>query len=126
MTQTNKDTKKLKELEKLYFEKIESYASCRVPLTQEQQEQVTKQLNLHQKSKEGLRKIILNTATGAALNLFIGREVFRSDKMSSAIELARFLYRNNSLYRGGNWLDMGCGAGTQGLVMALNGARRVD
>jgi methylase of polypeptide subunit release factors len=86
-------------------------------LTEEQQNQVKMQLKKHDRQNTEA-KIILDEKTGASLTLRIERDVFGSDIMSSGIYLARFLYKNKNLYKGKTCLDVGCGAGTQGLIMA--------
>lgn len=48
--------------------------------------------------------------------------VMRPDLMGSSRVLAEFLACNPELYRGKAVIDMGCGSGIQGIVMALEGA----
>jgi len=91
-------------------------------LTDAQREQLKKQLALHDRAS-GMQSIELSD--GVRLDLFIERGVFGSDIMSSGLYLARFLYKRQDLYRGRACLDMGCGPGTQGLVMGSYGAASV-
>jgi len=93
-------------------------------LTKEQREQVETQLGKHDRPTLKAR-IVIDERTGESLDLIIERGVFGSDIMSSGIYLARFLYSNRSLYSGKACLDMGCGPGTQGLIMAKYGAKEV-
>jgi methylase of polypeptide subunit release factors len=63
---------------------------------------------------------------GGTLELEIDRGVLGSDLMIPAIILARYLHKNKKLYTNKNVLDMGCGAGPQGIICAKNGAGNVD
>jgi len=91
-------------------------------LTQAQQAQVAMQLKRHDRG-DVTSKINLGDKE---IELVVQRGVFGSDIMSSAIYLARFLYAHRELYQNKDCLDMGCGPGIQGLVMAEYGARQVD
>ncbi|MDO8537824.1 MAG: methyltransferase [archaeon] len=91
--------------------------------TKIQERQVRKQLKRHNRPS-GEREIILGK--GKKLKLFIQRGVFGSDIMSSGMHLARFLFENQKLYKNKVVLDMGCGPGTQGLVMAKFGAKSTN
>ena len=94
-------------------------------LTLTQKEHIEMQLRGH--DRDAVRaQIILDEAKNVSLELLIERGVFGSDIMSSGIYLARFLYQNQELYKGKSCLDMGCGPGTQGIVMAKYGAKSVD
>ncbi len=95
-----------------------------MPLTPEQHQQVAEQLRKHQRSA-GIKTIVLDETNDIILKLQINKDVFGSDIMSSGIYLARFLYQNQNLYNGKIVLDMGCGPGTQGIVMDLYGAQFV-
>jgi methylase of polypeptide subunit release factors len=92
-------------------------------LTKEQKEQVAMQLKRHDRDNVK-SKIDLDQRT--SLEIIVARGVFGSDIMSSGIYLARFLYQHRDIYRGRICLDMGCGPGTQGLIMAVYGADKVD
>jgi len=93
-------------------------------LTKEQEKLVEMQLSKHDRPTLKT-KIVLNGRRRKFLNLVIERGVFGSDIMSSGIYLAKFLYNNRKLFSGKICLDMGCGPGTQGLVMAMYGAKEV-
>ncbi|MBD3313892.1 methyltransferase [Candidatus Woesearchaeota archaeon] len=98
------------------------------PLTPEQQAQLQKQIEAH-------KEIIDGTGEGYVVYIHLGFEdfefavyiyegVMRADQMTSAY-LARYLSWNNELYAGKTAIDMGCGCGLLGLVMARYGAERV-
>jgi len=80
---------------------------------------VLKQLKAHDRGP-GTATIYLNKIE--SLELRIERGVFGSDIMSSGFHLARFLYRFRKFYCGKDVADIGCGPGTQGIVMAKYGA----
>ena len=90
--------------------------------SEEQRTHVAKQLQSHDRNS-GIRQIGLRECT--PLELLIERGVFGSDIMSSGIYLAQFLHEHQELYARKHVLDMGCGAGTQGIVMAKYGAETV-
>lgn len=92
--------------------------------TEEQYAHVKKQLQAH-KRESGMRTILLDKDNHIAIKLFIENGVFGSDIMSSGFYLARFLYGHQELYAGKEAVDIGCGAGTQGIVMAKYGANSV-
>src|SRR3990167_2309400 len=46
-------------------------------------------------------------------------------EIMTSIQLARWLYSNQGLYRNKSALDMGCGSGIQGVVMAIFGSKKV-
>ena len=48
----------------------------------------------------------------------------RPEKMTSLI-LAKWLTNNKEVYQDKDVLDMGCGSGIQGIVMGINGAKRI-
>lgn len=93
-------------------------------LSEEQKAQVKRQLHSHNR-ESGIKKIILDENTHASIELLIERGVFGSDIMNSGIYLARFLYQHQELYATKDVIDMGCGPGTQGIVMAKYGAKSV-
>lgn len=97
------------------------FPTC-MTFTDEQAAQVTRQLSGHDRG-DVEASIQLDETT--SLDLLVQRGVFGSDVVSGAIYLARFLYQHSDLYRGMKTLDMGCGPGTQGLVMGINGASHV-
>lgn len=90
-------------------------------LSPEQKQHVVHQLKQHDR-EGGVRRIVLVPPDGKSLEFYVSRGVFGSDIMSSGIYMSRYLYKNTSLYFGKHALDMGCGPGTLGLVMALQGA----
>lgn len=92
--------------------------------TKEQKAHVTKQLQSH-KRDSGIRTLVLDEDTHASLELLIEKGVFGSDIMSSGIYLARFLYQHQELYTGKDVADIGCGPGTQGIVMSKYGSKSV-
>ncbi len=92
-------------------------------LTKEQKEQVAMQLEKHNRD-DVKSKITLDS--NKEFELIVERGVFGSDIMSSGIYLAKFLYIHKSLYSNKVCLDMGCGPGIQGLIMAKYGAKHVD
>jgi len=93
-----------------------------VKLTKKQQEQIKKQLLQHQRPTLEA-KMVLDAKT--TLTLTIQKGVVGSDIMSSGIYLAKFLYKHKNIYQKKICLDMGCGPGTQGLIMAKYGATGV-
>jgi len=94
-------------------------------LTKEQENQVRMQLEKH--NRDTLEtEIILDEKNNISLKLIIERGVFGSDIMSSGMHLTRFLYEHKNFFKDKNTLDMGCGPGAQGLVMAIYGAKYVD
>ena len=95
-----------------------------MPFTKVQQQYVKTQLRRHRRSS-GTRRIVLDEGKRQAISLYIESGVFGSDIMSPAIYLARFLFENISLFRGKEVLDLGCGPGTHGLLMAKYGAKTV-
>jgi methylase of polypeptide subunit release factors len=92
-------------------------------LTTIQQKQVLMQLKKHQRKTI---KASVELAKGKKLGFSVQEGVFGSDIMSSGIYLAKFLFAQKKLYKGKACLDMGCGPGTQGLIMALYGGKSVD
>ena len=92
-------------------------------LTKEQEEQIAMQLKRHDRATLNSKIDLMH---GISLELIIEKGVFCSDIMSSGIYLARFLYEHIALYKGKKCLDMGCGPGIQGLIMAKYGAKHVD
>ncbi|MFA5993211.1 MAG: methyltransferase [Candidatus Pacearchaeota archaeon] len=92
-------------------------------LTKAQKEQVERQLRQHNRNDV---KAKLTIKEGEDFELIIKRGVFGSDFMSSGMYLVRFLYHHQDLFSNKLCLDMGCGSGIQGLVMARYGAKHVD
>ena len=93
-------------------------------LNPQQANQVRQQLQRHNRECV-LGSIPLDPHAAASLELIIERGVFGSDIMSSGIYLAQYLYANKEAYAGKTVLDMGCGPGTQGIIMAKYGAKEV-
>jgi len=92
--------------------------------TEEQKLHVLKQLHGHRR-ESGNKTIILDKDTSTSFELLVERGVFSSDIMSSAVYLARFLYNHQDLYFEKDVVDIGCGPGTQGIVMSKYGAKSV-
>ncbi|OIO64787.1 hypothetical protein AUJ68_05440 [Candidatus Woesearchaeota archaeon CG1_02_57_44] len=92
-------------------------------LTQEQAAQVLGQIARHDRPTGTYN---VPVSEHLQLPLRISNGVFGSDIMSSGILLARYLHANQNLFAGRRCLDMGCGPGTQGLLMAMLGAADVD
>ncbi len=92
-------------------------------ITKKQKEQVAMQLKRH--NRETVKSKI-DLGKDASLELIVEHGVFGSDIMSSGIYLAKFLYHHRELYKDKICLDMGCGPGAQGLIMAIYGASQVD
>lgn len=91
-------------------------------LTQTQKEQVLQQLKRHMRPS-AMR--VIHLCNNRTITLKINEGVFASDIMSSGIFLARFLDERPDLYQAKTVLDVGCGAGIQGIVTAMNGASQV-
>ncbi len=58
-------------------------------------------------------------------NFVIFPEVFRADIMTSSIYTAKFLIQKPEFYQNKHVIDMGCGSGILGIVMAKRGAESV-
>lgn len=104
----------------------EAHGSCRdrrlIALTPQQEQQIAKQCRVHRHSPYS---VDLKLSYGEIVRRFaVHAGVMRPERMTSII-LARFLHFANGLFRGRDCVDMGCGSGVQGIVMALRGARRV-
>ncbi|MDO8524461.1 MAG: methyltransferase [bacterium] len=84
--------------------------------------QLYKQTKHHQHEKYKANIIL---SQGHVLKDFkVGKGVLRPEKMTS-IWLARYLFFNNRVFADKVVLDLGCGTGIQGVVMALYGAKKV-
>lgn len=92
--------------------------------TRDQKNHVLKQLKAHIRDS-ATRTLVLDEDTHVSLELLIEQGVFGSDIMSSAVYLSRFLYQHPELYSGKDAADIGCGPGTQGIVMSTYGAASV-
>jgi tRNA1(Val) A37 N6-methylase TrmN6 len=92
-------------------------------LTSSQKAQIEKQFTNHQHQRY-MADIVL-TDGEILKNFIIEPNVYRSDIMSAGIYLARWLFFHNGLYQDKDVLDMGCGSGLQGMVMALYGAKSI-
>jgi methylase of polypeptide subunit release factors len=91
-------------------------------LLEAQKRQVEKQLIEHRHSRYA---VDIRLSDSVVLSSFVVHEgVMRPERMTS-LRLARFLFENHRLYDGRDAMDMGCGSGLQGIVMAINGARYV-
>lgn len=93
-------------------------------MTKEQHDLVKRQLQAHQR-ESGIRDIVLDKEKDITLTILIERGVFGSDIVTTANHLARFLYHQPELYKGKDIADIGCGPGTQGIIMSKYGARSV-
>ena len=87
-----------------------------------QQEQLKKQLDEH-KHQRYITTIKLNDKN-ILENYVVFPKVMRPEKMTSLI-LAKWLTNNKEVYQDKDVLDMGCGSGIQGIVMGINGAKRI-
>lgn len=84
---------------------------------QERREQVERQLRFHLDSISGTKEVLIDKKKNYKIKLQISNGVFRSDAMTAAVNLARFLHENSQFYYRKDCLDMCSGAGLQGLVM---------
>lgn len=87
-----------------------------------QNQQVVHQLKVHRHKKY---KIDIKLAEDYVLRGFIVEPTVLRPEVMTALHLARYLFFNNGLYMGQRVIDMGCGSGIQGIVMALRGAEHV-
>ena len=91
-------------------------------MNKEQEKQINKQLKSHEHDSY---TVDLELTEGVVLKDFqVNKEVFRTDVTFSRY-FARWLFFNQDLYNGKNVLDVGCGTGVLGIVMALYGADQV-
>jgi methylase of polypeptide subunit release factors len=92
-------------------------------MNQEQEEQIRKQLVAHEHDDYTTD---LELTEGVVLEDFkVDKNVFRAD-ITFPRYFARWLFFNQDLYEGKKVLDVGCGTGILGIVMALYGASKVD
>jgi methylase of polypeptide subunit release factors len=91
-------------------------------LNQEQKKQITMQSN---KLKHKSYTTTISFDTTHQLKDFQVHENVLAPEKVTAIYLAKWLFDNPALYKGKITLDLGCGTGIQGLVMALCGAKKV-
>ncbi|MCX6789662.1 MAG: methyltransferase [Candidatus Gribaldobacteria bacterium] len=84
--------------------------------------QLYKQIKHHQ--HEGYETDIILSQRHTLRGFKVNEDVLRPEKMTS-IWLARWLFFNNMIFIDKIVLDLGCGSGIQGVVMALYGAKRV-
>ncbi|HQT44673.1 MAG TPA: methyltransferase, partial [Candidatus Micrarchaeota archaeon] len=84
--------------------------------------QIAKQTRHHK--HKGYNTDIRITAGVTLKGFRVDAGVMRPEIMTSVF-LARYMFFENGQYRGGRALDMGCGSGIIGAVMALNGAKSV-
>ncbi|GEM_PF-615634 len=92
-------------------------------LTEIQRTQIAAQLAKHHPGRT-----VVNIPLGPEIVLkefVIHPHVYRSDIMDAGFQLAKYLVAHPELYSGKVVLDMGCGPGIQGIVMALGGAQHV-
>ena len=91
-------------------------------LNKEQEKQITFQSN---KLKHKTYTTTISFDTIHQLKDFqVHKNVLAPEKVT-AIYLAKWLFDNPALYKGKITLDLGCGTGIQGIVMALYGAKKV-
>jgi len=95
-----------------------------MPLTKEQYNLIKRQLQAHNR-QSGIKTITLDKDNNVSLELLIEKGVFGSDIITTATHLAQFLYQHPELYSGKDAADIGCGPGTQGMIMAKYGAKSV-
>ena len=93
-----------------------------MPLTKEQYELNQRRIKEQQHSRYDV-DIALNSDL-ILKDFAIYQNVLRPET-TSGFYLARFLASNISLYKWKDTIDMGCGSGIQGIVMALLGAKSV-
>ena len=91
-------------------------------LTPEQEEHVCQQIEQHQHDKYEIDIELDERATLAGFVVHPG--VLRPDVMT-AVQFARYLHTHPEHYTGKVAIDMGCGSGIQGIVMAMGGASQV-
>ncbi|MBP9686832.1 MAG: class I SAM-dependent methyltransferase [Candidatus Doudnabacteria bacterium] len=91
-------------------------------LTIQQQEQVLLQVAAH---KHQTYTTDIHIANGFVLNNFIVLPNVLRPEVMSALQLAQWLYSNKNLYQRKRVIDVGCGTGIQGIVVALRGAEKV-
>ncbi len=91
-------------------------------LNPQQKTQVALQLKAHGHSEY---KTDIEIAGGLVLkNFLVSANILRPEIMSS-LQLAQWLCLNNGLYKNKSVIDVGCGTGILGVVMALCGAKKV-
>lgn len=108
------------------WQRLEDHINAQKTLTKGQKKQVLAQLEHHREKDypdEGW-KTIKEELDLALPQLQVRMHVMRPEVMTSKF-LAQYLKKNAHLYKGKRVLDMGCGCGIQGLVMAANGANEV-
>lgn len=91
-------------------------------LTRRQQRQIERQLEAHRHSRYTTDFVLDEDHVLKGFTVF--PNVLRPE-LTMARYTARFLFFNNGLYRNRTCIDMGCGSGILGVVMALQGAKRV-
>jgi len=92
-------------------------------MNEEQIEQIEKQLKSHEHDSY---TVDLELTENVVLQDFqVHKDVFRAD-ITFPRYFARWLFFNQDLYHEKKVLDVGCGTGILGIVMALHGAGQVD
>jgi len=91
-------------------------------LNEAQRKQVELQIREHHHTRY---EVDIQLSNQESLKGFaVHRNVMRPEKMASLF-LAKWLLKNKRLFKGKTTVDMGCGAGIQGIVMAKHGAKKV-
>jgi hypothetical protein len=97
--------------------------ACIPGLTQRQNNQLIRQLSSH--LFKSILKLDIPVSKELLLkNFLVFSGVMRPDIMSSLV-LAKYLFTRREIYANKSVLDMGCGSGIQGIVMAMAGAKHV-
>jgi len=91
-------------------------------LSEEQRTQVLAQLERHEHTKYSTDIVLSENKVLEGFVVY--PDVLRPESMTSLF-LARHFYQNRDLYEGKTVVDMGCGSGIQGIVMAQFGAKKV-
>jgi methylase of polypeptide subunit release factors len=90
-------------------------------LSKKQEEQVRKQI---EGNRHTTHEVDITLTEDHKLDGFSVYEGILNPNSVAAIYLARWLFFNNGIYDGKNAIDMGCGSGIQGIVMAHYGAKK--
>jgi release factor glutamine methyltransferase len=91
-------------------------------LSPQQKKQVALQLRAHSHDKY---RSNITIAGGLVLSKFLVLPNVLRPEVMSAMQLAQWLYFNNTIYKNKSVMDMGSGTGIQGIIMALCGAKKV-
>ncbi|MFA6268373.1 MAG: Rossmann-like fold-containing protein [archaeon] len=91
-------------------------------LNEEQKKQIAFQTA---KLRHGNYKTNIDLGEGVVLQDFVVQENTLAPEKMTALYFARWLLANKKIYKNKEVLDLGCGSGIQGIVMGLNGAKKV-